>query len=243
MRWQHWAWVMTDEHSDEDWLALIAGRPRPGADAATQAEATALRAGLLSYREDAPDGELTAPAQRIDKLLHRGREAGVLAAARPDWRARLLAWWQRPQGLALAFSVVLGAGVLAMWPTTQPLPTAQERGASANQRITAADPPQRQRELLGVGTRSGGESRHSLSHECGGVGHRAQHGLRHDALHRRRRDTGSHTDHESIGVECPGERSERARDHRWLHPNEHDGGADNGASVGIRGRFDRERLD
>ena len=148
MRWQHWAWVMTDEHSDEDWLALIAGRPRPGADAATQAEATALRAGLLAYREDAPDGELTAPAQRIDKLLHRGREAGVLAAARPDWRARLLACWQRPQGLALAFSVVLGAGVLAMWPTTQPLPTAQERGASANQRITAADPPQRQRELL-----------------------------------------------------------------------------------------------
>jgi len=140
---------MTDEHSDDDWLALIAGRARPDADAATRAEATALRTAFLSYRPHAPEGQVSAADKRLDRLLHRGRDAGVLSAAKPDWRARLRSWWQRPQGLALAFSVVLGAGLLVMRPTTQlPPPAAQERSASASQRITAADPARRQLELL-----------------------------------------------------------------------------------------------
>lgn len=141
---------MRDElcDDDDDWLALIAGRPRPDADAATRANASLLRAAFLTYQPEAPAGQASEHGQRLDRLLQRGRQAGVLAAATPAWRVRLRAWWQRPQGLALAFSLLLGAGMVVMWQGSQPPEASQERGASASQHITASDPVQRQRELL-----------------------------------------------------------------------------------------------
>lgn len=131
---------MSDD-GDQAWLDLLAGRAAPGADPALAREAALLRDGLHRYRIDAPPGHVPAPDERVQRLLDRAHQSGVLpgaeratappppaprrstALAAPRWwpaavlglgLATGLAWWSQRPGPAqdtLPF-VLRGDGVL-----------------------------------------------------------------------------------------------------------------------------------
>jgi hypothetical protein len=71
---------MAHDHDDDDqrWLDLLAGRESPEAGQRLRQEAAWLRAALLAYRAEAPAGPVPDPAERIQRLLQRAAEAGVL---------------------------------------------------------------------------------------------------------------------------------------------------------------------
>lgn len=106
--------------NDEAWLDLLAGRTVPGVDPALAREATLLRDGMRRYRADIPPGQIPAPNERVQRLLDRARQGGVLPTAepaapppprRPRRSATLAAprWWP---------AAVLGLGLatgLAWW--------------------------------------------------------------------------------------------------------------------------------
>lgn len=124
-------------HDDQDWLDLLAGRAAPGASAQAAREATALREGLRRYRLDAPPAALPAADERLQRLLGRARQAGVLPApaeapvagpvpaptadaprARPGTPAPA-----RPRRWpAVALGLGLAAG-MATWWAAQPVPS------------------------------------------------------------------------------------------------------------------------
>lgn len=63
---------------DQHWLDLMAGRAVDDVQASTRREAAWLRAALLSYRAQAPEGAPSAAGPRADRLVARARAAGVL---------------------------------------------------------------------------------------------------------------------------------------------------------------------
>lgn len=81
---------------DDAWLALLAGRAAPGADAATRAEALWLRGVVTSPLAPLPGGEGGADdaGRRSDRLIAHARAAGLL----------------RPRGPAAAAGSVAGSG-------------------------------------------------------------------------------------------------------------------------------------
>lgn len=145
---------MTDD--DDDWSALLAGRARPQADAGTRSEASHLRDALLAYRQTAPQGDMPTPERRIERLLQRGREAGLLTPKdAPKGGVRLKPessrWpaWLRPQRLVMAMTLLLSAG-LAYFQVEFGTPDeqAQQRGGGASQTVRAARPAEARAKLL-----------------------------------------------------------------------------------------------
>lgn len=105
---------------DQDWFDLLAGRTAPGADPALAREAALLRDALQRHHLDVPAGALPAPDERVQRLLDRARQGGVLPTAepaapppprRPRRSATLAAprWWP-----AAVLSLCLATG-LAWW--------------------------------------------------------------------------------------------------------------------------------
>lgn len=162
------------DHAEDDqqWLDLLAGRAVPGAPAPVVAEAMALRQGLRRYRLDAPPAALPATDERLQRLLERARQAGVLpapadgsaqtpgetpatgpaaapAAGTPRMRPGTAAPVRPRRWPAVALGLGLAAGVAAWWaarpvPSTAPPPFVL-RGDGLLQR-TVADGPAAQAE-------------------------------------------------------------------------------------------------
>jgi hypothetical protein len=154
---------MTDEHDeDQRWLDLMAGREVPDAGQRLREEAAWLRAALLAYRAGSPAGRMPDPATRVQRLLQRAVEAGVLEPAaarggrRPSWLWRWFARvaggagagpaWRWPAGIAVA----LALGGLLLVPLEQD--TAPEgdtlRSGAAVQTIVAPAPAAARDRLL-----------------------------------------------------------------------------------------------
>lgn len=148
------------ERDDEAWLALLAGRRAPEALAATRHEAAWMRAALLAYRAQAPAGGPAPAEQRVQRLLARAREAGVLAPARPaaapalPWHRRLAALFTGPAlgPLGLGLAALLMSAVLLLPGVREPgtgAPLTEEalRGP-ALQRVVTPEPRARRDAML-----------------------------------------------------------------------------------------------
>lgn len=157
------------EQDDQHWFDLMAGRSVPDAHGRTRADAAWLRAALLAYRLQPPPGQVPAAEQRVQRLLSRAVEAGVLAQAgdaaqpqatppRPSSGRRL---WQRLLDRLNSLSTplrgwrlapALAVLVLAIGLIFQQLNTPSERPnverGPAVQQISASDPGQRQQQLV-----------------------------------------------------------------------------------------------
>lgn len=159
--------MMNDPMDDQHWMDLMAGRPVPDARGTTRTEAAWLRAALLAYRPSAPPGGLSAPGERIERLLAKARAAGILEPRGAPRRRTWVGWlghWLRlvvdPRhrtGLAAVAASVLV--VVSVWlvPQWWPEPEPVERGA-VQQVIEAADPAARQRELVAALRQAGLEA-------------------------------------------------------------------------------------
>lgn len=152
---------------DEAWLDLLAGRPVPGADAATRREAQGLRRVVTSAVVLPPEGAGWAEdaGRRSGRLIERARAAGLL---RPrggasgcracDWLGALLASWLGSGalgGLVLAGLVgfgLLGGGVsgwmAAGLPSADDAASLRAAAPATLRRVAVADPPV-SRDLLG----------------------------------------------------------------------------------------------
>lgn len=135
---------------DQQWLDLLAGRPVPDAAPRTAQEATAFRSALLACRAQAPAGSPSAPEQRVERLIHRARAAGLVpppAAAAPagrrpaswlaSWLARLRRW---PVGAAVMAMLVAGLVLVPWLQQAGDEPSAPVLRGDAVQTRVAADP-------------------------------------------------------------------------------------------------------
>ncbi len=156
---------MNDDDDDQAWLDLMAGRGSDRAEPRTRAEAAWLRAAMLTYKVRAPIGDMPDPVQRLERLLERAVDAGVLpsAAARPSlghgastmtmvrgiWQT-LRAALRSPPRVVVAVSVVLAA--LTLW-MTQPVHAPEApamRGAPTTQQIRSEQPEQERDRAMGL---------------------------------------------------------------------------------------------
>lgn len=99
---------LTPERDDDDWLALLAGRPAPEADSRTRQEAEILRQAVLA-RQSRSVGELA------DADLIRGRERlrfQLQREARPPAPSRF--GWRRPALLAGLAAGLVGIALLPL---------------------------------------------------------------------------------------------------------------------------------
>lgn len=74
---------MTPQDPDQAWLDALAGRTVHG-EGEDASEARWLREGFRRHAPPAPAGHATAPEVRIQRLLARAREAGLLGAEHPS---------------------------------------------------------------------------------------------------------------------------------------------------------------
>lgn len=137
-----------DEHDDQPWFDLLAGRPAPGASRHTQAEAEALRGALRRHGSTAPTGQPAPADERITRLLTRARADGVLPAAAgagPRQHPSRRAW----AGAGLAAGVAaLGLALLLQRPDAEGLATDSVLRGAAVQQLQAVDPLRRRDQLL-----------------------------------------------------------------------------------------------
>ena len=158
---------MSDQYDERDerdedqlWLDLLAGREVPDAAQRLRAEAAWLRAALLAYRAEAPAGRMPDPAERVQRLLQRAVDAGVMEpppageARRLSglrrwigrWRAHLVGRgaggsgiaWRWPAGLAAALALV--ALLVVPLEPSGPAEDGVLRGAAAVQTVVAPSP-------------------------------------------------------------------------------------------------------
>ncbi|BDI03726.1 hypothetical protein [Sphaerotilus microaerophilus] len=152
---------------DEAWLDLLAGRPAPGADAATRREAQGLRRIVTSAVALPPAGARWAEdaGRRSERLVERARAAGLMrprggaSACRvcDGLGSRLASWLGSGAlgGLVLAGLVGFGlfGGGVSGWMAAG-LPPADEAASlraaapATLRRVAVADPPV-SRDLLG----------------------------------------------------------------------------------------------
>lgn len=158
------------EQDDQHWFDLMAGRAVPDAHGRTRADTAWLRAALLAYRARPPAGQMPAAEQRIERLLGRAVQAGVLppspaaqpAPSQPAVPSRRPAWWRQLFGspargasrpaigwaLAPALVVVALVGTVLLRQTDPPAERPDVERGPALQQISAADPAQRQQQLV-----------------------------------------------------------------------------------------------
>lgn len=154
----------TDDDDDAHWLAALAGRPRPGTDAATAAEAAWLRRVVCCEPMPGwrPDPSPWQAAARSERLIERARAAGLLAERRATgWRAILGVFGGRcrwcvafePPGWAgaLALLLMVAVGAPMLWQQALPGPAVEGeatlRAAAPVLRPVVADPQRSRADL------------------------------------------------------------------------------------------------
>ena len=115
---------MTRPVDDDDWFEALAGRPRPGTDPATLAEAGLLRTATRDWSAQAQTHDAQASDAEIEALVARARADGLLAPR--GWCAGCGARWRRwldalsrPRvggSLGLALAVLLAVVIFGVLP-------------------------------------------------------------------------------------------------------------------------------
>lgn len=149
---------------DDAWLALLAGRAAPGADAATRAEALWLRGVVTSPLAPLPGGEGGADdaGRRSDRLIAHARAAGLLRPRGPAAGCRICGWLGSLLGSGALGGLVLAgllgfgvfSGVISGWMAAGSLPVdevvALRAAAPTTLRRVAVADPVLSRDLLGA---------------------------------------------------------------------------------------------
>lgn len=108
----------TPDQDDDDWLALLAGRPAPKADSRTRREAEILRQAVLE-RQAPPIRELS------DADLLRGRERLRFRLRRQTPPpAPIRSWWRHPALLSGLAAGLVGIAILPLLWSSPPSPEA-----------------------------------------------------------------------------------------------------------------------
>jgi len=145
-----------DSGDDLQWFELMAGRGAPEARASTRADATWMRAAMLSFAPLPPPGQMPPADLRATRLIARALAAGVLrptAVARWPKALHVLQALQWPQwgwrglGASAVAALMLTIVLRVDDPQRSAVQIDAERGAAVQQ-IVATEPRLRQQEVL-----------------------------------------------------------------------------------------------